>query len=1034
MIKNFDAVIFDMDGVITDTASVHSKAWKKTFDDFLKKHTQETGKKLKSFSLKNDYLNYVDGKPRYDGVRSFLESRDIKLPEGNPDDSDDCSTICGIGNKKNKLFNEILNKEGANVFRSTIELIKELVENDIRIGVASSSKNCHAILKKELLDHYFEVCIDGNVSALKGLKGKPSPDIFTTACDNLGVSYDRAVVVEDAVSGVTAGKAGSFGLVIGVARHDNQKELKLNGADLVVNDLSEINCEIIETWFEAGLEEDSWSIKYYDFDLEKEKHREALLTVGNGVFATRGCFAEEKASNSHYPGTYMAGVFNKTASKIAGKTLFNEDLVNCPNWVFTSFKVNNEKWINSKNVKILDIERKLDLRRGMLTGWVLIEDNKGRQTMVESLRYISMANKHLAGIEYSVTPLNYSGTISIKTGIDAKVINCGVERYRDLNQKHLKLALTSYKNNTISLQTKTSQSDILIDISAKVKTNQDKPKITYEENTSDVFIILSNHINANEEFCMRKTVAINNSILSADKTAQDILNEHPDFDINSEQSISEWSKIWNKTDVRIAGDRKSQKLMRLHIYHLMSSLSPLSKDLDISIGARGLHGEAYRGHIFWDEIFIAPFYNIHYPELSKTMLMYRYRRLAAAKKYAAENSYSGAMYPWQSGSTGEEETQEMHLNPKSGKWGPDFSRNQRHVSLAIATNIIRYFQTANDKDFMNEYGFEMLCEICRFFASACKFSESDNKYHLENVMGPDEFHEKYPNNQEGGIRDNAYTNIMLSWVIKNCLNLYYTQFINNDKKSLISQNEAELWKQISQNINVNINSEGIIEQFDGYFDLKELDWNHYKQKYGNIYRLDRILKAEGKSPDEYKLAKQADTLMIFYLLNEKEINETFAELGLKLPADYKINNFNYYIKRTSHGSTLSRVVHSWLANEWDLSEWAWELYEEALGSDFDDIQGGTTSEGIHSGVMAATIMQAINSFAGADIRAKALKTAPRMPKKWRSIDFNLMLRGINFQLAISHESIGIKPDKDVGVLFENTPCIIQEGYWWNIDY
>lgn len=1033
MITNFDAVIFDMDGVITDTASVHSKAWKQAFDDFLKSYAQDTGTKFKSFSLKNDYLKYVDGKPRYDGVRSFLSSRGISLPDGNPDDFSETRTICGLGNRKNSIFNEILRKEGAVVFRSTIDLIKELIENDIKIGVASSSKNCPLILKEEFLDHFFEVCIDGNFSAEKGLKGKPAPDIFTTACDILGVSYDRAVVVEDAVSGVAAGKAGSFGLVIGVARHDNHKELKLNGADIVVSDLSEINAENIETWFEAGLEEDSWSIKYCDFERANEKHKESLLTIGNGVFASRGCFAEEQASKTHYPGTYMAGVYNKLKSKIANKTLYNEDFVNCPNWIFTSFRINGGKWVNSKNLKILDIERKLDLRRGMLTGWVLLEDSRGRQTMVESLRYISMANKHLAGIEYSVTPLNYSGQISIKTGIDGKIKNDGVERYRELNRQHLKKAKTSYNDNTITLKTKTSESKIEIDIAASIITKQENVKITYEEQDSSVFIILTKKLTANTEFCIRKVVAINNSLLESKQSASEILFQNPDFHINSEESIAEWAKIWRKTDIRIGGDRKAQKLIRLHNYHIISSVSPLSKNLDISIGARGLHGEAYRGHIFWDELYILPFYNIHFPELTKTMLKYRYKRLDAAREYAKENGYSGAMFPWQSGSSGCEETQEMHLNPKSGEWGPDYSRNQRHVSLAIANNIIRYYNSSNDRDFMNQYGFEMLTEICRFFASACKYSEKDNKFHLDKVMGPDEFHEKYPDKKEGGLKNNAYTNIMLSWVIKNCLNLYYNLYKNSENKSQISAEELDLWQKISQNLYLNVNYEGIIEQFEGYFNLKELDWEHYKKKYGNIYRLDRILKAEGKSPDNYKLAKQADTLMIFYNLSDKELNETFIELGITIPADYKINNFNYYIKRTSHGSTLSRVVHSWLANDFDLSEWSWDLYSEALGSDFYDIQGGTTSEGIHAGVMAATIMQAICSFAGTDIRGKAINISPKMPKQWQSIGFSILFREVNYQIEVTHKTIGIKTDKDVGVLINNMPCIIQEGVWWNID-
>ncbi len=186
---------------------------------------------------------------------------------------------------------------------------------------------------------------------------------------------------------------------------------------------------------------------------------------------------------------------------------------------------------------------------------------------------------------------------------------------------------------------------------------------------------------------------------------------------------------------------------------------------DASITARGLHGEAYRGHIFWDELFILPLYNIHFPKVAKSALLYRYHRLEAARKYAKEHGYEGAMFPWQSGSDGREETQVVHLNPLTGKWGPDFSSFQRHVSLAIAYNIWQYFHTTEDMDFMKDYGAEMFLEICRFWASKAQLDDKTGRYSIKNVMGPDEFHEKYPGSEEGGLKDNTYTNIMVVWTL-----------------------------------------------------------------------------------------------------------------------------------------------------------------------------------------------------------------------------------------------------------------------------
>jgi len=237
----FDAVIFDLDGVITKTAKTHALAWKKMFDEYLMLRETKYGEKFIEFNPTDDYLAYVDGKPRYNGVKSFLVSRGIEIPFGSPSDPAGAETCCGLGNKKNLAFNEVLNSEGVEIFPSTISLIKELKQAGIRLGVASSSKNCRAVLEKASLSGFFEVRVDGIVSAELGLNGKPEPDIFLKACELLGVKPEKSIVVEDAVSGVQAGARGKFGLTIGIARENNSDELLRAGAQLVVNDIAEIN-------------------------------------------------------------------------------------------------------------------------------------------------------------------------------------------------------------------------------------------------------------------------------------------------------------------------------------------------------------------------------------------------------------------------------------------------------------------------------------------------------------------------------------------------------------------------------------------------------------------------------------------------------------------------------------------------------------------------------------------------------------------------------------------------------------------------
>ena len=236
----YDAVIFDLDGVVTKTAEVHAAAWKQMFDEYLEQRGEREGRSYEPFDRTADYRRYVDGKPRYDGVKSFLESRSIDLPYGDPSDEAGEETICGLGNRKNELFNDLLEKDGAPVFQSTVDLIHTLRDNGLKTAVASSSKNCAAVLQAADLTHLFEAKVDGVDLAELGLDGKPAPDMFLEAARRLGVDPYRAIVVEDAIAGVEAGKRGNFACVVGVDREDETEALKQGGADVVVKDLAEL--------------------------------------------------------------------------------------------------------------------------------------------------------------------------------------------------------------------------------------------------------------------------------------------------------------------------------------------------------------------------------------------------------------------------------------------------------------------------------------------------------------------------------------------------------------------------------------------------------------------------------------------------------------------------------------------------------------------------------------------------------------------------------------------------------------------------
>lgn len=261
---NFGAVIFDMDGVVTKTASVHSLAWKSMFDEYLRCRERKHGEPFREFIHASDYLSCVDGRPRYRGVETFLKSRGINIPLGSPEDEPQMETICGLGNRKNEFFNRLVEENGVGLYDSTLKLINELRVNGVKVGLATSSKNGDFVLEKAGIFDLFETRVDGVVSAQMGLRGKPEPDIFTTACGNLGVTPSRSIVIEDAVSGMQAGMKGKFALVIGIARENNAHELKANGADVVVEDLAETNLEKINQWVAA-----------------KKQHRPARRLDGN---------------------------------------------------------------------------------------------------------------------------------------------------------------------------------------------------------------------------------------------------------------------------------------------------------------------------------------------------------------------------------------------------------------------------------------------------------------------------------------------------------------------------------------------------------------------------------------------------------------------------------------------------------------------------------------------------------------------------------------------------------------------------------
>jgi trehalose/maltose hydrolase-like predicted phosphorylase len=614
----------------------------------------------------------------------------------------------------------------------------------------------------------------------------------------------------------------------------------------------------------------AWKLGYDGFEPEQEGLREALCTLGNGYFATRGAAEEASADTVHYPGTYLAGGYNRLGTKVAGRVIENEDLVNFPNWLPLSFRPVDGDWLNLQRDEVISYRQELDLWDGVLRRRVRVRDKAGRETTVESRRLVHMGNPHLAALQMTIRPENWSGEIEVMTALDGRIINAGVARYRQLNSTHLTpLEAKPFNADGMLLVVETNQSRLRVAEAARTRFHSGGKAIAPERETRLEEGYIAQHavvtLGEGESVTIEKVVALHtgrdSAISEPALAAVRFVSAAGGFgDLRKSHELA-WHQLWERCDITLQDSHRTQMVMRLHIFHLLQTVSLHSKELDVGVPARGLHGEAYRGHIFWDEIFILPFLNFRLPDISRSLLLYRYRRLPMARVLAKEQGLAGALYPWQSGSSGREESQVMHLNPRSGRWTHDNTYLQRHANAAIAFNIWRYYEATGDRRFMAGYGAEMFVEIARLWASLTSWDEEKGRYEINGVMGPDEFHDAYPDCETPGLNNNAYSNVMAAWVLAKAEEVL--QLIPAERRCELedllglSEEEVARWDDISRKLFVPFHGEGIISQFEGYEDLEELDWKAYRAKYDDIQRLDRILEAEGDTVNRYKASKQS---------------------------------------------------------------------------------------------------------------------------------------------------------------------------------
>ncbi len=754
-----------------------------------------------------------------------------------------------------------------------------------------------------------------------------------------------------------------------------------------------------------------WQIVYQNIPQGPKSYgQESILTLGNGYLGWRGAPVTAQFSEDHYPGLYVAGIFNQTTTMVNHRSIVNEDMVNLPNPQLVKI------FIDGQELTAPYDQRKacLNMDQGTLVEHFEYQLAAGRLKL-DTVKVCDPVHYHQLALKLNIR-LDFAAQVKVQLLVDSQIKNQNVQRYREFNSQEFNVI----KATDHLVHAETNQSKITLAVGGKTTSQQATFTTTYpDHNVVDQAQI---NLAAQQDFTIERVMAVATSYETEHPLPVVMKGlSHSSFAQIQATSLAHWQTFWKDADVRIDSDDPDlQRLVRMNIFHLHQAAQQLAnKDLDASVGSRALTGEGYRGHIFWDELFLVPYYASVEPATAKDILRYRLKRLTAAQKNAHAQYEHGAMYPWQSAMYGDEQSQSIHLNPLTHRWYQDNSRLQRHVSLAVVYNIWSYTRITGDYDVLREGGLKVLLETTKFWLN--KVTYDGQRYHLSGVMGPDEFHEAYPNTSIGGLSDNAYTNIMLVWSLNWLLDLRKNSdldFAEICAEADFDQTLLQKASDVASNLALFIDEAGVIEQYQHYFGLKDLDLAAYREKYGDIHRIDRILKSEDKSANEYQVNKQADALMAVYNLGEKMMQQLVAQLGYQLPKNWLRRNRDYYLIRTVHGSTVSRPVFATVDVVLGELDHALKYLITAIKSDFDDIQGGTTAEGIHTGVMGGTLSVIEHAFAGVKFYDNHVLVEPKIPHDWTYLSFTQRFHGTLLRFTFQNNTLAVEADQDICIIVQ----------------
>lgn len=717
-------------------------------------------------------------------------------------------------------------------------------------------------------------------------------------------------------------------------------------------------------------------IREGSWDPGLQKVRETQFAQGNGRFCCRGVLEEIPYDST--PGTFIAGLYDRTGAQIT-------EIVNCPNPINLRIDAYGEK-LGLISMDHLHHERVLDLRHGVLSRQTVFRTTHKKCILYQSRRFVSMHNRRLGVMEVRVTPLDAAMTLNVQTTIDTSVSNKGV--LTEGRKIHFMPHEVGQGDNISYLCVRTLESGTFVAYATSLEICRGERCKTVSERA------LRLRVHKGETITFRKFFTIHTS--RSAKPHQ--LKRETIGDLRRarrrglkrlfEDHAKAWDRLWGEANVEIEGDHAADQALCFNIYHLI--IAGNAED-DVSIGARTLSGEAYRGHIFWDaELFVTPFFMYAFPETARAQLMYRCRRLDAARAIAASKDYRGALFPWESADTGEECTP---------SWARDFDGTiirittldyEHHIVADIAFAVDHYCRATGDWSFMMRCGLELIFETARFWASRVTLNRKRNRYEIHDAMGPDEFHERVSNS--------AFTNTMARWNLQAACDRAREALARAPVKTKalmrrlgLTEREIRSWHRIASRIHVPGNARRkLIEQFDGYFRLRDPRITQLDEHFMPVLPAS----ADYRTISKTQLIKQADVVMLLFLFPNR------------YSAEEKRRNYYYYERRTLHKSSLSPAIHSAVGLEVGDDDKAVHYLAHALSTDLSNIHGNA-AEGVHAASAGGTWQAVIMGFAGMRIHPDHISFSPRLPPGWRALKFAVRFMGAKLRVSITHRKTSI---------------------------